>query len=129
VDLDRQIAFIIDANGTVTTINISSGSGRTYDQPGGGTAVAYTPSGDFTIERSIDGIREAALGSLYRPHYFHEGWAIHGSPNVPAYPASHGCIRTSNYDQDFLFPIVAIDDPVVIYGTSLGDPGQGEAGF
>ena len=129
VDLDRQIAFIIDALGTLTTINISSGSGRTYDQPDGGSAVAYTPTGEFTVERSIDGIREAALGSLYRPHYFHEGWAIHGSPNVPAYPASHGCIRTSNYDQDFLFPVVAVDDPVVIYGTSLGDPGQGEAGF
>lgn len=129
VDLDRQIAFVIDANGTVTTINLSSGSGRTYDQPEGGTAVAYTPTGDFSIERSIDGIREAALGSLYRPHYFHEGWAIHGSANVPAYPASHGCIRTSNYDQDFLFPLVEVGDPVVIYGTSLGEPDGGEAGF
>ena len=129
VDLDRQIAFVIDAAGAVTTINISSGSGRTYDKPGGGTAVAYTPSGEFTVERSIDGIREAPLGSLYRPLYFHEGWAIHGSPSVPAYPASHGCIRTANVDQDFIFSQIAIGDSVSIYGDSLGAPDEGEPGF
>ncbi len=129
IDLDRQIAFVIDTAGTVTTINISSGSGRTYDKPGGGTAVAYTPSGEFTIERSVDGIRKAPLGSLYRPLYFHEGWAIHGSPSVPAYPASHGCIRTANVDQDFIFGQIAIENPVSIYGASPGAPDGGEPGF
>ena len=129
IDLDRQIAFVIDAAGAVTTINISSGSGRTYDKPGGGTAVAYTPSGEFNVERSIDGIRKAPLGSLYRPLYFHEGWAIHGSPSVPAYPASHGCIRTANVDQDFIFSQIAIGNPVFIYGASPGAPDEGEPGF
>ena len=129
VDLDRQIAFIISSSGAVTTINVSSGSGREYQEPKGGTSVAYTPTGDFVVERVIDGVREAPLGSLYRPLYFKEGWAIHGSPNVPAYPASHGCIRTSNYDQDYVFPTVGVDDPVVIYGTSLGEPDQGAPGF
>ena len=129
VDLDRQIAFIVDSGGSVTTINISSGSGREYTEADGSTSVAYTPTGEFVIEREIDDIREAPLGSLYRPKYFKEGWAIHGSPNVPAYPASHGCIRTSNVDQDYLFPIVGIDDPVVIYGTSLGEPDGGSPGF
>lgn len=129
VDLDRQIAFVIDSASSYTTINISSGSGRDYENADGSTSVAYTPTGDFSIERSIDDVREAPLGSLYRPHYFKEGWAIHGAANVPAYPASHGCIRTSNYDQDFLFPMVAVGDPVVIYGTSLGSPDDGGAGF
>ena len=36
--------------------------------------------------------------------YFFKGWAIHGSPSVPAYPASHGCVRISNADADWLFP-------------------------
>lgn len=129
VDLDRQVAFIIDGSGEVTTINISSGSGLEYEEPDGSTSVAYTPTGSFDIERVIDGLREAALGSLYRPLYFTEGWAIHGSPNVPAYPASHGCIRTSNYDQDFVFPTVSVGDPVHIYGTSLGEPTDGAPGF
>lgn len=129
VDLDRQIAFVVDAAGAVTTINISSGSGRTYDKPGGGTAAAYTPSGEFAVERSIDGIRKAPLGSLYRPLYFQEGWAIHGASSVPAYPASHGCVRTSNVDQDYLFGVISVGDPVVIYGVSPGEPDAGEPGF
>jgi peptidoglycan hydrolase-like protein with peptidoglycan-binding domain len=129
VDLDRQIAFFIAASGEVTTINISSGSGREYEKPDGGTAVAYTPTGDFAVERRIDGLREAPLGSLYYPLYFKDGWAIHGSSSVPAYPASHGCVRTANEDQDFLFAAVGDGDPVEIYGTSEGAPEEGEAGF
>jgi peptidoglycan hydrolase-like protein with peptidoglycan-binding domain len=129
VDLDRQIAFFISQYGEVTTINISSGSGREYEKPDGGTAVAYTPTGDFAVERRIDGLREAPLGSLYYPLYFKDGWAIHGSSSVPAYPASHGCVRTANEDQDFLFAATADGDAVEIYGTSEGAPDEGEAGF
>lgn len=129
MDLDRQIAFIVETSGKVTTINISSGSGREYEEAGGGTSIAYTPTGDFVVERVIDGVREAPLGSLYRPLYFKQGWAIHGSPNVPAYPASHGCIRASNYDQDFVFPTIGVDDPITIDGMSLGEPGGGAPGF
>jgi len=129
VDLDRQIAFFISQYGEVTTINISSGSGREYDKPDGGTAVAYTPTGEFAVERRVDGLREAPLGSLYYPLYFKDGWAIHGSSSVPAYPASHGCVRTANEDQDFLFAAIADGDSVEIYGTSEGAPDEGEAGF
>ena len=129
VDLDRQIAFYIAASGAVTTINISSGSGREYDKPDGGTAVAYTPTGEYAVERRVDGLREAPLGSLYYPLYFTGGWAIHGSSSVPAYPASHGCVRTANEDQDFLFAALADGDAIEIYGTSEGAPDDGEAGF
>jgi len=129
VDLDRQIAFYVAASGAVTTINISSGSGREYDKPDGGTAVAYTPTGEFAVERRVDGLREAPLGSLYYPLYFKDGWAIHGSSSVPAYPASHGCVRTANEDQDFLFAAIADGDAIEIYGTSEGAPDDGEAGF
>lgn len=129
VDLDRQIAFFIDASGAVTTINISSGSGREYKKPEGGTAVAYTPTGEFAVERRIDGLREAPLGSLYYPLYFKDGWAIHGSSSVPAYPASHGCVRTANDDQDYLFAALGDGNDIVIYGTSVGAPADGEAGF
>ena len=30
---------------------------------------------------------------LWYPLYFKGGFAIHGYPSVPAYPASHGCVR------------------------------------
>ena len=127
VDLDRQILFLIDAGGSVTTINVSTGSGREYETSNG-TAVAYTPDGAFSIERTIDGLRKAALGTLYRPLYFYQGWAIHGSPNIPAYPASHGCVRTANWDQDFLWTVLTEGSAIDIYGHNPGDATAGQAG-
>lgn len=123
VDLDRQVAFVMVGDGSVTTINISSGSGRTYQHPDGHTARSVTPTGSFSIVRRIDGVRKAPLGELYRPLYFSGGFAIHGSPSVPAYPASHGCVRTSNTDQDWLFPLLPNGTRVVLYGGSGGDAG------
>jgi peptidoglycan hydrolase-like protein with peptidoglycan-binding domain len=128
VDLDRQILFLVDEQGGVTIVNISSGSGKTYQKPDGGESIAYTPTGDYVVERRVDGLREAALGTLYRPLYFDRGWAIHGSSSVPGYPASHGCVRTSNSDQDFIFPTLPESAPVVLYGYSPGAPTD-EAGF
>jgi N-acetylmuramoyl-L-alanine amidase len=129
VDLDRQIAFVIDGPGTTTIIGVSSGSGRQYTDSDGNTAVAYTPTGPFTVEEKDDGPVEAPLGTLYRPLYFHQGWAVHGSSSVPGYPASHGCVRVSDDDQDFLFPIIPVGAPIEVYGTSPGDPDQGSPGF
>jgi L,D-transpeptidase catalytic domain len=63
------------------------------------------------------------LGTLHNPMYFYKGWAIHGSPRVPAYAASHGCVRISNADADWLFPLVPIGTPVVIYDTTGKVPG------
>jgi peptidoglycan hydrolase-like protein with peptidoglycan-binding domain len=129
VDLDRQVAFFVAADGAVTVINVSTGSGETYDETDGTTSVAYTPTGDFTVYRRYDGLEHAPLGSLYRPAYFTAGWAVHGSPSVPAYPASHGCVRTADVDQDFLFPQLTTGTSVSIYGTSLGSPEDAAPGF
>ncbi|MFP5299042.1 MAG: L,D-transpeptidase family protein, partial [Actinomycetota bacterium] len=41
--------------------------------------------------------RVSRLGTLYDPSYFVGGYAFHGSPSVPTYPASHGCIRLPMY--------------------------------
>ena len=129
IDLDRQIAFIVDARGDVSIVNVSSGSGETYTTPEGGTATAYTPTGRFSVVRRIDGIREAPLGSLYRPLYFYLGWAVHGSTSVPGYPASHGCVRTSYADQDYIFETIPDGALVILYGKSQGNAADGEPGF
>jgi len=130
VDLDRQIMFIIDTAGNVTTVNVSTGSGRKYQsaEKGKGIVTAHTPTGDFVVQRSIDGLREAPLGTLYRPMYFQGGWAIHGNPYVPGYPASHGCVRTANWDQDFLWTVLSDGDPVEIYGHNPDLPPDASAG-
>ena len=129
VDLDRQIAFVVPSKGKATILNVSTGSGETYESAGGGTAVAYTPTGRFSVYRKADRMVEAPLGSLYKPLYFEEGWAVHGAASVPGYPASHGCVRTSDYDQDFVFRRIPKGASVFIYGSSRGAPEEGGPGF
>ena len=46
---------------------------------------------------------EGDLGRIYRPKYFSGGQAVHGSNNVPNYPASHGCVRVSIPAMDFIW--------------------------
>jgi peptidoglycan hydrolase-like protein with peptidoglycan-binding domain len=115
VDIDRQIAFVVAADGTTRIINVSSGNGERYARPQGGTGVANTPRGTYEIERRIDGVRVAPLGRMYRPMYFKGGFALHGSSNVPGYPASHGCVRTTNTDQDYLWDTIPNGARVEIY--------------
>jgi peptidoglycan hydrolase-like protein with peptidoglycan-binding domain len=129
VDLDRQIAFVVSTKRKVAILNVSTGSGETYETSGGRTAVAYTPTGRFSVYRKSDEIVEAPLGSLYKPLYFDEGWAVHGAASVPGYPASHGCVRTSEYDEDFVSRRIPKGAAVFVYGTSRGEAEQGRPGF
>ncbi len=103
IDLERQIIFATTETGERKILSTSTGNGELYRSANGQLVTATTPTGQFRIERRIDGVRRSYLGSLYRPLYFKRGWAIHGSNSVPAYPASHGCVRVRNNDQDWLF--------------------------
>jgi peptidoglycan hydrolase-like protein with peptidoglycan-binding domain len=103
VDLERQLLLVVRGGEVQWAFNTSTGNGEAYDRPSGGTGVARTPRGDFEIERQINGVREADLGVLYRPKYFHGGIAVHGSGSVPAQPASHGCVRLTNAAMDLLW--------------------------
>lgn len=119
VDLARQIAFVVLAGQPVVTLNVSTGSNLHYTDPTtGGDALAYTPVGTFSVMRKIDADQKAPLGTLHRPLYFYGGWAVHGAASVPAYPASHGCVRVSNDDADWLFPQIAVGTAVVVYDSS-----------
>jgi peptidoglycan hydrolase-like protein with peptidoglycan-binding domain len=115
VDLDAQLLHLVEAGQRTLTLHVSSGNGKTYTNAGG-TARARTPVGDFTIERRIHGLREAALGTLYDPVYFHRGFAIHGSPSVPAFPASHGCVRVTRADAAWLIQRLPDGMPVNLHG-------------
>jgi lipoprotein-anchoring transpeptidase ErfK/SrfK len=66
------------------------------------------------VYRQINGWRRSPLGLLYRPKYFSGGYALHGSTSVPAYPASHGCVRVNTRAMDHLWPRVPVGTPVWI---------------
>jgi lipoprotein-anchoring transpeptidase ErfK/SrfK len=52
---------------------------------------------------------------MYSPWYFYGGYAIHGSSSVPPYPASHGCVRVTTWDADFLSHHLEIGIPVHVW--------------
>jgi peptidoglycan hydrolase-like protein with peptidoglycan-binding domain len=117
IDLERQILMIVHGGRVQWVINTSTGNNETYTSSTGGSAVAATPPGSFTINRQIDGLREAPLGTLYRPKYFNGGIAVHGSGSIPAHPASHGCARVTNSAMDMLWSsgVAAIGTGVTVY--------------
>ena len=123
VDVARQVAFVVFAGRPVETLNVSTGSGIKYQDPTTKAEdVAYTPVGTFTVQREVNADVNAPLGTLHRPMYFYGGWAIHGAASVPGWPASHGCVRVSYADADWLYPQVPVGTPVVVYDTTGKSP-------
>jgi len=116
VDLTKQVAYYVEGGELQRIFPVSSGSGEKYLHTSGSTATALTPVGAFRVQRKISGIREAPLGILYDPMYFFRGWALHGSNHVPAYPASHGCVRMTRWDATWLAARVPIGMQVLVYG-------------
>ena len=118
VNLDTQLVLAVQDGRVVAIINASSGSGRRY-QALGTTQLAYTPRGDFTVVRQVNGMDYSTLGlgPMFRPKYFRGGWAIHGSPSVPPYPASHGCVRVSNDAINWIWNQFGapIGTPILVY--------------
>ncbi|MFN8050443.1 MAG: L,D-transpeptidase family protein [Acidimicrobiales bacterium] len=106
VDLGRQILTISDNGVVMWVFDISSGKKSTP-----------TPRGSYRITRQINGQRVSALGQLWRPKYFTGGYALHGSPSVPNYPASHGCVRMTNQEINFLWDsgIAPVGTPVTLF--------------
>jgi peptidoglycan hydrolase-like protein with peptidoglycan-binding domain len=117
IDLERQVIFIVQGGQVQWALNTSTGNGEAYTSSSGGTARAVTPPGDFRVHHEIDGVREAPLGTLYRPKYFNGGIAVHGSGSIPATPASHGCARVTNAAMDMIWSTgaMAIGTPVSVY--------------
>ena len=115
IDIGRQVLFVVDEAGAVVTIlPVSTGSEESYfDQ--GKLQRAHTPRGRFSVVRKIDGWRRSTLGLLYYPSYFSGGFAIHGSPSVPAYPASHGCVRIPMFAAKEFSEMVPVGTTVIVH--------------
>ena len=116
VDKRRQVLMLVSNGRVVRVINVSTGNGARY-RSGSGYATAITPEGSFSVQRQINGLRVSELGELFRPKYFTGGYAIHGSPSIPPYPASHGCVRVSNGAINFLWDSgsLPLGTPVLVY--------------
>ncbi|WP_369370978.1 L,D-transpeptidase family protein [Promicromonospora sp. Populi] len=118
IDIDRQLVLAVENGRVVRVINASSGNGETYEALGN-TYRANTPRGSFAVYRSEDRMYESGLelGEMWRPKFFTGGIAVHGSASVPAFPASHGCVRVSNGAMDWIWDTwgAPAGTPVVVY--------------
>ncbi len=103
VDQEHQVIFIERDGATLWVINTSTGSGIPYTLDGV-RYTAQTPNGHFTVISQINGNDISPLGQLWRPKFFtRTGIAFHGSPSIPPYPASHGCVRMTNAAIDWIW--------------------------
>jgi len=115
VDLDRQVLLLTDDDGSVRTIlPVSTGSGRHYKEKRM-SGLAYTPRGRFKIYNKLAGWRKSPLGLLYYPNYFSDGLAIHGNPEVPHSPQSHGCVRIPMWAAKKMSEQLSVGTIVLIY--------------
>ena len=124
IDKGLQLLFFVIDGKSEWILNASSGSGIAYDEPDKNTpgerqtGDAVTRNGLHDVYRERpEGWWEGDLGRIYRPKYFTGGIAVHGSNNVPDYPASHGCVRVSVPAMDWIWEngLMPLDTPVWVH--------------
>ena len=77
VDKSRQVVMEVRGGRVERVIHASTG------------ATGNTPVGTWHVYSEVAGWSWV----LWQPMYFLRGFAIHGYPEVPPWPASHGCVR------------------------------------
>lgn len=132
MDIGHQVMYLIQEDQVTAIIPVSTGVGtglrgcrndgctanvtpRTDRLTGGSTFYhqhnyggGWSPlPGAWSIYKSI----------FYRGNYGEWNYGIHGYRHVPHYPASHGCIRVTVWDMDFLRP----DDGTGRWGSYIED--------
>jgi hypothetical protein len=106
--LDRQVALLINNNQVVRTIAVSSGKPSTP-----------TPPGDYHVYAKIPRwwsvpFREWLPWALP----FVGGIAFHEFQDVPAFPASHGCVRQSTTVAHWTYNFATVGMPVKVIAGS-----------
>jgi N-acetylmuramoyl-L-alanine amidase len=100
VDKTRQVLFEVDHGRVVRIVHVSTG------------ATGNTPVGRWRIYSKVPGTLPSGM---FDSNFFVRGFAIHGYPSVPPYPASHGCVRTPNWAAPILFASSYYGETVYIY--------------
>ena len=99
VDKTRQVLFVVDDGVVTQVVHVSTG------------ATGNTPLGSWQVYRKVPGWDWV----LWYPMYFKGGFAIHGYPSVPAYPASHGCVRIPMWIAPTLYAMHSHGTTVVVH--------------
>jgi N-acetylmuramoyl-L-alanine amidase len=99
VDKTRQVVFVVRHGEVTLVVPTSTG------------ATGNTPLGTWHVYRKVGGFDWV----LYYPSYFLRGFAVHGYPDVPAYPASHGCARIPMWIATTVYSLMPDGSTVYVY--------------
>ena len=105
IDKGRQVLLAVRAGRLALIVPVSTAGIPGY----------FTPVGRFAIYRKVVGFDPSPLGTLFDPMYFTGGYAIHGNPSVPPYPASHGCVRVPMWVAPYLYATNPYGETVYVY--------------
>jgi lipoprotein-anchoring transpeptidase ErfK/SrfK len=103
VDKGRQILMIVKGGKVHGLICVSTG------------ATGNTPEGTFHIQQKHLYTSSGFGGTLTRTMGFQGDFAIHGWPDVPPYPASHGCVREPIWACYWTYDSSWVGETVYIY--------------
>ena len=102
---EKGVALLISGGKVKRAIHVSAGAHATP-----------TPAGTFEVFR-----KELQSWSVpfqtWLPYasYFNNGIAFHEYPDVPTYPASHGCVRVPAPEAKGVYKFAAIGTTVIVY--------------
>jgi PKD repeat protein len=96
----KQVLFEVANGHVVRVVHVSTG------------ATGNTPVGRWHIYSKVPGTLPSGM---FDSNFFLRGFAIHGYPSVPSYPASHGCVRVPNWVAPILFASSYYGEAVYIY--------------
>ena len=99
IDKTRQVLFIVRGGQVSLVVATSTG------------ATGNTPLGEWRVYRKVGGFDWV----LYYPSYFLRGFAVHGYPDVPPYPASHGCARIPMWIATTVYAQIAYGSAIYVY--------------
>jgi hypothetical protein len=99
IDKARQVLFVVRGGKVALTVATSTG------------ATGNTPLGEWHVYRKVAGFDWV----LYYPSYFLRGFAVHGYPDVPPYPASHGCARIPMWIAQTVYDEIPDGSAVYVY--------------
>jgi len=99
IDKARQVLFVVRGGKVSLVVATSTG------------ATGNTPVGAWRVYRKVQGYDWV----LYYPNYFLRGFAVHGYPDVPPYPASHGCSRIPMWIAQTVYGQMPMGSTVYVY--------------
>ena len=100
-DLSRQVMALIEDGKVHRIYHISSGAPATP-----------TVLGTYSVYMKQPGVNSK---EMVHSSYFIRGYAIHGYKSVPAFPASHGCLRVPIPNALHIYNWVRMGDKVSVY--------------